>query len=118
MGAHAFYRPRQRPRGENYALHFTGWFQASEDGVHEFHLGSDDGSRLRIGGATIVEQDGPQAYAEKSGKVRLKRGLHAIDIQYFQIGGAQRLTLDVTPPGGSRRPATNLFCDVPERRAP
>ena len=89
-------------RPERYGLVFTGWIDVPEDGVYAFHLTSDDGAVLRIGGDTVVDHDGPHGPTERTGRVALRRGLHAVELRYFQAGGGQTLALEVTPPGGGR----------------
>lgn len=78
---------------EEFGLRFTGWLQVPEDGRYTFALGSDDGSRFWLGGALIVDHDGPHGYSEKLGRVRLKKGTYPIRIEFFEAGGAERLTL-------------------------
>ena len=66
---------------------------------------------MLIGGKTVVDHDGPHSYTLKPGYVALKKGLHAIQVQYFEIGGDQELTLDWIGPGieKERVPAGALF---------
>lgn len=78
---------------EEFGLRFTGWLTVPETGNYTFALGSDDGSRLWLGGALIVDHDGPHGYSEKLGTVRLEKGSYPIQIQFFEAGGAERLTL-------------------------
>ena len=64
-----------KKRDENYALHFEGVFIAEKDGEYTFTLSSDDGSWLKVGGATVVDNDGPHGDVAKSGRIRLSKGL-------------------------------------------
>ena len=88
-----------RVRDENYALHFEGVFHAETDGVYNFTISSDDGSWLKLGGATVIDHDGPHSDVAKSGRVRLSRGWHSIEVGYYQGGGAAALRLSVKTPG-------------------
>ena len=72
------------PRRENYGLRFRGYFRAPETGVYRFLLTSDDGSRLLIGGDTVVVNDGIHGMVERSGWVALGQGMHAFDLAFFQ----------------------------------
>jgi len=103
--------PRGRLRGpgfvdtfseEAFGLRFSGFVEVPETGVYTFHLTSDDGSRLRIAGRTVIDHDGPHAASEKSGRVALAAGRHAVELLYFEAGGGEALSLEVTPPGGVR----------------
>lgn len=84
------------------ALRFEGLFRAHADGVHAFHLTSDDGSRLRIGNHTVVDNDGPHAALQKTGRIALAAGWHPIVIDFFDSGGGRTLRLEVTRPDGTR----------------
>ena len=53
------------------------------DGVYGFRLTSYDGSRLRIDGATVVDNDGVHSYTDRSGSAALARGPHAVEVEYF-----------------------------------
>lgn len=44
-------------RADNYALAFDGYINVPSDGVYTFYTTSDDGSKLKIGGTTIVDDD-------------------------------------------------------------
>ncbi|MEX0893517.1 MAG: PA14 domain-containing protein, partial [Gemmatimonadota bacterium] len=89
-------------RAEGFGLRFAGWIDVPRDGVYTFHLTSDDGSALRVGGELVVDHDGPHGPTERSGQVALRRGLHALELLYFQAGGGRTLALEVTPPDGAR----------------
>lgn len=80
-----------RSRDENFALYFTGYIKIEKAGLHTFSLSSDDGSWLKIGGATVVDNDGLHAAVEKSGQAMLTAGWHSIEIGYFQLGGGLSL---------------------------
>ena len=68
----------------HYAIVFTASIEAPEDGEYTFFLASDDGGRLSIDGAKVVEHDGIHPASLKSGKKRLKKGPHAFQLEYFQ----------------------------------
>lgn len=89
-------------RPEHFGLRFTGWIAVPRDGVYTFHLTSDDGSTLSVGGEVVVDHDGLHGPTERSGQVALRRGLHALELLYFQAGGGRTLTLEVTQPDGER----------------
>ncbi len=90
-----------RNRDENFAMHFSGYFKAEQEGVYRFTLGSDDGSWLKVGDLTVVDNDGLHSPSPKAGTIWLPKGIHKIEAGYFQGGGAFSLSLNVQVPGTS-----------------
>ncbi len=73
----------------------------STAGSHTFRLSSDDGSRLSIDDAVVVNHDGLHGLTAKEGSVELSAGVHALRIDYFERDGGQDLKLEWRPPGAS-----------------
>ncbi|MGH7541733.1 MAG: family 20 glycosylhydrolase, partial [Gemmatimonadota bacterium] len=63
-------------RADAFGLRLTGYVRVMEDGVYTFALASDDGSRLRIADAVVVDHDGPHGASERTGQIALAAGLH------------------------------------------
>jgi hexosaminidase len=82
-------------RDEYYGLMFSGYIRVPTDAIYTFTLTSDDGSRLLIGDATVIDHDGPHAASERSGMIALQAGYHPLSVQYFQAGGGRTLSLAV-----------------------
>ena len=82
---------------ESFALSFTGYFKAEQDGVYSFSLGSNDGSRMTIAGEAI-DNDGLHPTLEVNTQLALKKGYHPFTIEYFQAGGSKDLYLKCTGP--------------------
>ena len=80
-------------------LEDAGYIKIEKDGIHQFYLTSDDGSKLAIDGEIVVLNDGQHAMVEASGSVFLKKGYHAIDLSFFQAGGGSGLQLMIQSPG-------------------
>lgn len=78
-------------RGENYALVMIGYVHAEKDGYYMFHCGSNDGSQLYIDNERLIDNDGYHGYEEVAGRIYLNRGLHQVQVRYFQKGGEQKL---------------------------
>jgi azurin len=74
-----------------YGIVFTASLEAPEDGEYTFYLASDDGGRLSIDGAKVVEHDGIHPSSVKNGKRRLKKGPHAFKLEYFQAASQAEL---------------------------
>jgi hypothetical protein len=76
--------PGVTARFEWFAIDYHAQFWVSEPGKYWFALLSDDGSVLRIDGKTVIDNDGQHSLLEKEGFVKLKVGMHAIRVSYFQ----------------------------------
>jgi hexosaminidase len=87
-----------KQREEQYAIRFEGYLEVSTDGEYEFILGSDDGSVLRVAGATVVDNDGLHAFVERSARVRMKRGVYPFVLDFFEQGGADSVSLRIEGP--------------------
>jgi len=86
--------PAAAPVGTQFALRFRGRLQVPRDGDYVFTVKSDDGSRLVVAGATVVDDDGQHAAApRRSAPVRLRAGLHPLEILYHESWGGSSLSL-------------------------
>jgi len=74
-------------RQENFGALFEGYIEVPATGVYTFHLRSDDGSRLAIGQQPLLENDGLHGMREVTSSTVLKKGRHALRLEYFQKGG-------------------------------
>lgn len=69
---------------DHFGYIFSGLINVPEDGVYEFMTRSDDGSVLIIGNQKVVDNDGSHAAIPATGRVALKKGLHAYTLSYFE----------------------------------
>lgn len=95
---------------DTFASRHTGFLKITKAGKYAFHLSSDDGSKLWIDGACVIDNDGLQTLREmdplpshfqpndghyvmkeKSGSVDLKEGLHELRIEFFKNRGYDRV---------------------------
>jgi len=83
----------------NFGLKYEGYIKIEKDGLYEFFLTSDDGSKLTIDNEDVIINDGLHAMVEMSGSVFLKAGYHSIGISFFQLGGGSGLKLMMQAPG-------------------
>jgi hypothetical protein len=99
-----------RNRNDNFAFRFTGYVNVPSDGTYTFYTSSDDGSKLYIGTAEVVNNDGLHGLIEKSGTIGLKAGRHAITVAFFEGGGGESLLVSYSGPGVSKQaiPASAL----------
>lgn len=92
-------------RADNkFALRFQAQLDIKKSGQHTFWLKSDDGSRLLIDGQAVIENDGIHPANEKRAEIELSAGAHAIEVQYFEGGGEEELSLTWKPAVGKRGP--------------
>lgn len=87
----------------NIGLVITGYFNAPEDGIYTFALLSDDGSTLKIDNEMVADNDGPHSPREIVGQKALAKGLHPIEVRYFDQNGGT-LGLRVMGPDGKVLP--------------
>jgi len=91
----------------NFGLAYSGYVKIDADGMYDFFLTSDDGSKLTIDNDEVILNDGLHAMVEVPGSVFLKKGYHAIDVSFFQAGGGSGLKLMMQAPGKEKTPVSD-----------
>ena len=76
--------PGVSDRFEYFAIDYKGEFYLKDSNLYCFSLGSDDGSKLFIDGNLIVNNDYQHSVKYETNYVILKKGIHEIEVQYFQ----------------------------------
>ena len=76
--------PGVSDRFEWFAIDYTARFWVSEPGTYRFALASDDGSILYIDGKPVIRNDGVHPVVERTGDMKLKKGVHSIRVSYYQ----------------------------------
>lgn len=71
-------------RDAGFALQYNGLLKVPETGVYTFLLKSCDGSRLTLGGETVIDNDGIHSASEKRVAVMLEKGIVPISLSYFK----------------------------------
>lgn len=71
----------------NIGLVITGYLDIPADGIYTFALESDDGSTLCIDGNLVVDNDMAHSAREIVGQKALRKGLHPIEVKYFDHNG-------------------------------
>lgn len=89
---------------DNMALRMRGYLNIPSDGVYTFTTISDDGSRLTLGNDVVVNNDSVHAPTTVSGTIELKKGHHAISVEFFEAGGGEELTVFIEGPNIKRQP--------------
>ena len=88
---------------DSFASRHYGWLAVPSSGEYTLYLNSDDGSRLWLDGALVVDNGGPHGLREYSTTVTLAEGLHAVRVEYFEVGGGAGLVLSWAGPGFTKR---------------
>lgn len=98
-------------RADDVGAVYTGWIEVPESGTWTFFVNSDDGSRLKIGSTTVVNNDGLHGMVEVSGAIALAAGRHALRVEFFERGGGAGLIASWQGPGVAKTaiPAARLF---------
>lgn len=91
------------PRTEGWGVWFQGYIEVATEGLYYFHLSSDDGAILNIGGKEIINNDGSHSEKTQSSKVALTKGKHPISVAYFQDTDSYNLRLEYEGPGVSKQ---------------
>jgi alpha-L-fucosidase len=97
---------KPRRRDTQFGFRYSGYLKVPETGVYQFALTSDDGSRLAVDGSVIVDNDGLHSSREKTGVVALQKGLHRIQVNFFERDGGFDLKVHWTGPALPRQPIT------------
>jgi len=84
---------------DNFGIVIEGELEIKEKGRYTFNLGSDDGSRLLVNGKPVVVNDGVHGVVNKSGSASLDAGVALVRIEFFEKGGGEHLSLNMSGPG-------------------
>jgi hexosaminidase len=98
-------------REEGFGMIFNGYIDAPEKGLYTFYLLSGDGSILKIGGKTVVNNNGFHDDSQEiSGQIALDKGLHHFTLKYFKWNkGDGSVKLYVKYPGSEKQETGNDF---------
>jgi hypothetical protein len=96
---------------ETFYARWTGLLRVPADGLFTFYTESDDGSRLYINNALVVDNGGLHGMEERSGVAQLRAGDHEIKIDFFENGGGAGCKASWEGPGTAKQiiPAGALF---------
>lgn len=91
-------------RRDEFALRFTASLAVPKDGSYTFFIASDDGSRVYLDGKLLINHDGLHGMDEKSAKIQLTKGPHALIVTYYDNGGGDGLDFAWQGPGFGKQP--------------
>lgn len=89
-------------------LIITGYIDIPADGIYTFGLKSDDGSWLKIDGRMVVNGNYEQSPTERTAQQALAKGLHRIEVRYFDHNGGM-LRMNVLDPEGKLMQPDTLY---------
>jgi len=88
-----------RDQDDNFGFRFRAYLEILEAGSYTFYTISDDGSKLYIDDALVVNNDGLHGATENSGRIDLAAGQHTIEVTFFEKGGSNVLYVLYEGPG-------------------
>ncbi len=78
----------------NFAVRYSGFITVSTTDTYQFALSSEDGSRLKISGTTVVSNDAQRSTAlTQTGNISLAAGTHAFTVEFFNRDGTASINL-------------------------
>jgi predicted alpha/beta superfamily hydrolase len=78
-----------------FGVQYDGYLYAGEEGYYDMGLNSDDGSRIFINNELLLDNDGLHAAGSwLTYRVYLKKGYHAIHVDFFEKTGDEVLELE------------------------
>ncbi|MDO5607279.1 MAG: metallophosphoesterase [Capnocytophaga sp.] len=90
---------------DRFAFVFSGYIRVPETAFYRFYTYSDDGSVLKIGGQTVVNNDGGHSPRRREGIIALEKGFHKIEVLYFEDYMGEVLDVGVS---GIRFPESHI----------
>lgn len=88
-----------------WSARWTGYVVAPESGECTFHTFSNDGVRLWVKGAKIIENWTDHGEQEDTGRIRLQEGKrYSLKMEYYYNGGQGASKLWWTTPDGKKEP--------------
>lgn len=91
-------------RFEWFGIEYSAKIWIEKPGVYRFSLVADDGARLKIDDELVIDNDGVHRATALSAEANFTRGVHRVDVEYFQ--GPRftvALVLAIAPPGQAWR---------------
>ncbi len=85
---------------DHFAVRFKASISIPETDVYRFFLESFDGSRLIIDNKIVIDNDGVHYEIFKEGYVALEKGIHNIEVQYFDFERRETLNLKIGKQAG------------------
>lgn len=83
----------KRVPADHFSARWNGFLSFAEDGRYSICVESDDGSRLRFNGRTLIEDWQVHPVTRSCATVYVRAGWYPIDVEYFEEGRAAVMKL-------------------------
>jgi len=90
-------------RDDNILVQFEGYIDIPSAGTYTFYLNSDDGSKMWLDNSLLVNNDGSHGATEVSASTTLTKGMHKIEVGYFNNTGGMTFEVNWSGPGISKQ---------------
>ena len=87
-------------RPDHFGLVYEGLVRVPADGGYRFVATADDGVRVLVDGALVLDDDGNHAPRATGGEIALGAGLHPIRVEYFQGSEGKELKVELETANG------------------
>jgi probable HAF family extracellular repeat protein len=96
---------------DTFASRHSGWLKVDTAGSYTVFIKSDDGSRLFLDGALVINNDGAHGMRERSAVLMLSAGYHRLVVEFFEGTGGAGLEFRWSGPGIAKQlvPASALW---------
>lgn len=78
---------------DHFAIQFSSRLKITEADDYVFTLSSDDGAKVYVDNKLLIDNDGSHSVQTKVGRLNLEKGLHEIQVDYFDDNGGAFLQL-------------------------
>lgn len=107
-------RPMPGVNETNYSIRWTGWLQAPQTGKYVFSARVDDGIRLWVNNARIIDAWGPHDMGAYSGSIQLEAGkYYDLKVEYYNGIFEGEIQLRWQLPDGSTKPVEARYLSTP-----
>lgn len=93
----------ESPSEDHFAYDFKAYIDIPERGIYRFYTYSDDGSVLYIDNQVVVDNDGGHSPRWREGVIALEKGMHELQLLYFEDYMGQKLEVGITGKNISQR---------------
>lgn len=93
--------PEEFGATDDFISHVIANLNVPTPGDYTFRLTSDDGSKLHLDGALVIDHDGLHGATAKETTQTLAAGSHPLFIEFFEAGYGQELKLEWRTPNSS-----------------
>jgi len=85
-----------------FSMQAKGYIHIQEEGEYRMRIWSDDGSRVKLHGETILDHDGFHGTSMKEASVYLAKGFHPFVIDFMQGSGGKFLSWNYKRPNSDK----------------